>query len=96
MFPYKNKKTLEEIKDLINKKLDVKIVNPDPPAAINLCENMAVIEDMVINYTYTDIGRQIMILDLGASVSIAGVPWIKQYLEGFGLEIVNMKSVSCN
>ena len=38
-----------------------------------------------------------MILDLGgAPVSIAGVPWMKQYLEGFGLEIDNMKSISCN
>ena len=37
-----------------------------------------------------------MILDLGAPVSIAGVPWMRQYLAGFGLEIENMKSVSCN
>ena len=28
---------------------------------------------MVINYTYTDQGRQMMILDLGAPVSVAGV-----------------------
>ena len=51
---------------------------------------------MVINYTYTDLGRQMMILDLGAPVSIAGVSWMKQYLEGFNLEIENMKSVCCN
>ena len=51
---------------------------------------------MMINYTYTDQGRQMMILDLGAPVSIAGVPWMRQYLAGFGLEIENMKSVSCN
>ena len=51
---------------------------------------------MVINYTYTDLGRQMMILDLGAPVSIAGVSWMKQYLEGFNLEIDDMKSVSCN
>ena len=36
-----------------------------------------------------------MILDLETPVSIAGVPWMKQYLAGFGLEIDNMKSVSC-
>ena len=74
----------------------MKIVNPDPPAAINLCENAAVAEDMVINYTYTDMGRQMMILDLGAPVSIAGVSWMKQYLEEFNLKIEDMKSVSCN
>ena len=51
---------------------------------------------MVINYTYTDLGRQMIILDLGAPVSIAGVSWMKQYLEGFNLEIDDMKSVSCN
>ena len=67
-----------------------------PPANVNLCEATAVPEEMMINYTYTDQGRQMMILDLGAPVSIAGVPWMKQYLAGFGLEIDNMKSVSCN
>ena len=53
--------------------MDVKIVSQDPPANVNLCETAAVLEDMVINYTYTDLGRQMMILDLGAPVSIAGV-----------------------
>ena len=51
---------------------------------------------MVINYTYTDLGRQMMILDIGAPVSIAGVSWMKQYLEEFNLEIEDMKSVSCS
>ena len=63
---------------------------------MNLCEATAVPEEMMINYTYTDQGRQMMILDLGAPVSIAGVPWMRQYLAGFGLEIGNMKSVDCN
>ena len=74
----------------------MKIVNSDPPTTVNLCENAAVPEEMVINYTYTDLGRQMMILDLGAPVSIAGVSWMKQYLEGFNLEIDDMKSISCN
>ena len=37
-----------------------------------------------------------MILDVGALVSVAGVPWMKQYLKEFGLEIENMKSVECS
>ena len=37
-----------------------------------------------------------MILDLGAPVSVAGVPWMNKYLAGFGLEIENLKSVSCS
>ena len=84
------------VEDQNLKKLDVKLVNQDPPANVNLCEATAVPEEMMIYYTYTDQGRQMMILDLGAPVSIAGVPWMKQYLAGFGLEIENMKSVSCN
>ena len=67
-----------------------------PPANVNLCEATAVPEEMVINYTYTDQGRQMMILDLGAPVSVTGVPWMNQYLAGFGLEVDNLKSVSCN
>ena len=37
-----------------------------------------------------------MILDIGAPVSIAGVPWMKQYLEEFDLKIYEMKSVRCH
>ena len=70
---------MDEIKELINKKLDVKMVTPDPPAAVNLCKNAAAVEYMVINYTYTDLGRQMMIPDKGAPVSIVGVSWMKQY-----------------
>ena len=68
------------------------MVNSDPPTKVNLCESAAVPEDMVIDYTYTDLGRQMMILDLVAPVSIASALWMKQYLE----KLENMKSVSCN
>ena len=50
----------------------------------------------MINHMYTEMGRQLMILDIGAPVSIAGVLWMKQYLEEFDLEIEDMKNVSCN
>ena len=89
-------KTLDEIKELIHKKLDFKIVTPDPPTKVNLCEDASVVEEMVINYTCTDLGRQIVILDIGSPVSIAGVLWMKQCLKEFNLEIEDMKSVSCN
>ena len=36
----------------------------DPPAAVNICKEVSIGEEMVINYTYTDLGRQMMILDL--------------------------------
>ena len=98
---YQNKKTCEEIKKLILEKLDVKMVDTtvkasDPPAAVNLCKEVSIGEEMVINYTYMDMGRQMMILDIGALVSIAGVSWMRQYLEEFDLEIEDMKSVSCH
>ena len=76
--------------------MDVKIVGSESAKAVNLHESTPPAEDMVINYTYTDQGRQMMILDIGAPVSVAGFPWIKQYLKEFNLEIDNMKSVECN
>ena len=61
-------------------------------AAVNLCES----PEMVINYTYTEMGCQMMILDIGAPVSVAGVSWMTQYLREFGLTIEEMKSTECN
>ena len=75
---------------------DITVKASDPPAAVNLCKEVSIGEEMVINYTYTDMGRQMMILDIGAPVSIAGVSWMRQYLEEFDLEIGDMKSVSYN
>ena len=92
------KRTCEEIKKMILEKLDVKIVDkvPDPPASVNLCEEVAAGEELAINYTYTDMGRQMMILDIGAPVSIAGVPWMEHYLEEFDLRIEDIKNVKCH
>ena len=81
---------------MIQKKLDVNMVSSDPPAAVNLCESVKEVQEMLINYTYKDLGRQMMILDLGAPVSIAGTSGMRQYLAEFDLEIEDLKSVSCN
>lgn len=96
------KKDCEEIKGLITKKADVNRVNEvtkeiTPATAINLCNQDVVMgEEKKINYTYTDFGRQMMILDIGAPVSLAGVSWMSQYLKEFGLTIGEMKSVRCS
>ena len=37
-----------------------------------------------------------MILDCGAPVSLAGISWMEQYLQEFGLIIDQMASTSCN
>ena len=83
---------------MILEKLDVKIVDkvPDPPAVVNLYEEVLIGEDLMINYTYKDFGRQMMILYIGAPVSIYGVPWMEQYLEEFGLRIDDKKPVKCH
>ena len=88
------KRTCGEIKKLIQEKLNVKIVDKvnDSAASINFCEGVKVGEEMVINYTYTDMGRQMMVLDIGAPVSIASVPW----MEEFDLKIQDLKAVKCN
>ena len=98
---YNNRKPCEEIKKLIHEKLDVKILDtivkaPDPSAAVNLCKEVSIGEEIVINYTYMDMERQMMILDIGAPVSISGVSWMRKYLEEFDLEIRDIKSVSCH
>ena len=51
---------------------------------------------MSINYIYKDSGRQLMILDYGATVSLAGISWMEQYLQEFGLTIDQMASTPCN
>ena len=90
----------EEIKRLILEKLDVKKVDVPQDSksstAINLCQEVSSSEEMVINYTYTDMGCQLMILDIGAPVSVSGIPWMTQYLAEFDLQIEDMKSVKCN
>ena len=53
-------------------------------------------EEMRINFTYTDSGKQLMILDIGAPVSLACISWMEQYLQEFGLTVEQMNSVKCN
>ena len=83
---------------MIQEKLNIKIVDkfPDPPTSVNLSEEIEVGKELMIDYTYTDMGRQMMILDIGAPISIAGVPWMEQYLEEFDLKIQDLKAVKCH
>ena len=67
--------------------IETKPNTSEPPAAVNICEevkDVAVAEEVMVNYTYTDLGRQMMILDIRAPLSLAGVSWMTQYLEEFG------------
>ena len=61
---------------------------------VNWCEEFEVNEEILVNFT--EKGKQVMILDLGAPVSLAGNEWIKQYLEDHGLELKDLKSSKCH
>ena len=95
------KKNCDQIKKLIIEKRDVKKVNEvnvevPPTADVNLCEEKVKVEqEMVINHTYKDKVRQMVILDIGAPVSIAGISCMTKYLEEFDLTIKEMKSIKC-
>ena len=74
-------------------------IQESSPTSVNLCgqDGGGDIEEMemTIYYTYKDSGRQLMILDLGAPVSLAGISWMQQYLQEFCLTIEQMNSVPC-
>ena len=50
----------------------------------------------VISVNFTERGKQVMILDLGAPVSVAGDAWIKQYLEAQEIELRDLKTHECH
>ena len=50
----------------------------------------------VISVNFTERGKQVTILDLGAPVSVAGDAWIKQYLEAQGIELRDLKTHECH
>ena len=56
-------------------------VSAESSIAINLCSqelDVAKEMEMTINYSYKDSGRQLMILNIGAPVSLAGISWMEQ------------------
>merc|ERR1712121_101065 len=44
---------------------------------VQLCDGFKLNEEILVNYT--EKGKQVMILDLGAPVSLAGKEWMEQY-----------------
>ena len=57
---------------------------------VNWCDGYQLNEEILVNYT--EKGKQVMILDLGAPVSFAGSEWMDQYLKNHGLEVKDLKS----
>ena len=56
---------------------------------MNLCDGYELNGEFLVNYAKK--GKQVMILDIGAPVSLAGKEWITQYLREHGLEIEDMR-----
>ena len=91
------------MKNIVNKKGDtrVKEVTAATPTTttdvnVNLCdgEGFRVKEDFLINYT--ELEHQVMVLDIGAPVSLAGILWLEQYLGELDLTIEEMESSPCH
>ena len=61
---------------------------------VQLCDGFELDEEILVNYT--EKGKQVMILDLGAPVSLAGKEWMDQYLKDHELEIHEMKTSECH
>ena len=81
----------KDIKLMLEKLSSTKVHEVKTEAAIktvNLCgQDLPEALELSINYAYKDSGRQLMILDCGAPVSLAGVSWIEQYLQELNLTI---------
>ena len=60
---------------------------------VQLCDGYELNEEKLVNYT--EKGKQVMILDLGAPVSLAGNEWMDHYLKDHGLELKDLKSSEC-
>ena len=85
------------LKEMHTKRIHYVSNNETSVKSVNLCNQELPEEvELSINYTYKDSGRQLMILDCGAPVSLAGISWMEQYLQEFGLTIDQMASTPCN
>ena len=77
-------KDAKDIKSMLEKLNLKKIHEVSTEAAVktvNLCgQDLPEAMELSISYAYKDSGRQLMILDCGAPVSLAGISWMEQYL----------------
>ena len=61
---------------------------------VELYDGFELDEEILVNYT--EKGEQVMILDLGAPMSLAGKEWMEQYLKDHELESNKMKMLECH
>merc|ERR1712240_586535 len=60
---------------------------------VQLCDGFQLYKEILVNYT--EKGKQVMILNLGAPVCLAGKEWMDQYLRDHELELKDMKMSEC-
>ena len=85
------------LKEMYTKRVHEVSTNETTVKSVNLCNQELPEEvELNINYTYKDSGRQSMILNCGVPFSLAGISWMEQYLQEFGLTIDQMASTPCN
>ena len=67
------------LKEMNTKRVHEVSVTDTLAKSVNLCSQELLEEvELIMNYTYKDSGRQLMIFDCGAPVSLAGIPWMEQ------------------
>ena len=82
-------KICKRIEEILLKKVYIKLTETQKDAAaVNLCEEA---KEVMVNYTYTYLERQMMISDIRAQFSLAGVSWMTQYLQEYGYKIDDIK-----
>ena len=77
-------------------KVTMSMPPPPPEVHVNLCdgEGFKVQKEFLINYT--DLGCQVMVLDISAPVSLAEIKWLEQYLGEFNLTIEDIETSPCH
>ena len=91
-----SKEDKKEYKNCIGCKCEdcVKMRKSAKELNVQLCDGYELNEEILVNYT--EKGKQVMILDLGAPVSLAGNEWMDQYLKDHGLDVQDMKKSECH
>ena len=71
-----------------------KILNLANELKVNWCQNIIIDEEIVVNFTENR--KHVMILDLGAPVSVAGNEWMNKYLKDHNLGLENLEVYKCH
>jgi len=70
-----------------------KLVNLAKELKINWCQNITLHNNKIKNFTENR--KHIMILDLGAPVSVAGTEWMNRYLKDHNLKLYRLEIYKC-